>query len=59
MLNLMPTTFKQVKPLTVLGLIWLSYEHRKEIRQHSEYGHCVDDDSLKCLRNILFVYDQA
>lgn len=32
MLTLMPTTFKRVKPLTVLGLIWMSYEHRKEMK---------------------------
>lgn len=41
MLNLMPTTFKEVKPFTVFGLIWMSYEHRKEIKQSSENGHCV------------------
>lgn len=41
MLNLMPTTFKVVKPFTVLGLTWMSYEHRKEIKQNSENGHCV------------------
>lgn len=41
MLNLMLTTFKEVKPFTVFGLTWMSYEHRKEIKQNSENGHCV------------------
>lgn len=33
MLNLMPTIFKEAKSFKVLGLIWMTQECRKKIRQ--------------------------
>lgn len=58
MLNLMSTTFKEVKSLMVFGLMWMT-EPQERNRQRSENGHCTDHDSLKCLRNTLFVYDHV